>query len=274
MTSHHQSPSSCRQGVVQAARGDAAHAVAPAPWASTMRLAASCRLRRPPSDNHYRMATIVCTRGAALNSHLSWACATGVGAVLCCRALGLGGRASHDEFGSEKEDLHRLGGLRDAVRHAGLPGARLSRLMTAGTAAHLTADPAGFLAAGRLLAAGLLTAGCLRARLTRSPGVTPAGSLGGALTGSLGMSWIAPDSFQQQLRGFGADPIVREANRGQRRPQPVDERHVVEAHYGNVLGAPQPGFVKCRIAPDGEHVVRRGDGTPAALPPDKLARAA
>src|SRR5204862_7192928 len=35
------------------------------------------------------------------------------------------------------------------------------------------------------------------------------------------------DALEQQLRGLGAQLVVREANRGKRRPQPVDERHVV-----------------------------------------------
>jgi hypothetical protein len=57
---------------------------------------------------------------------------------------------------------------------------------------------------------------------------------------------------------------VRKAHRGKRRPEAVDERHVVEADYGDVVWALAAGVVNRGVTPDGQHVVggcHRGDIT-------------
>jgi hypothetical protein len=74
----------------------------------------------------------------------------------------------------------------------------------------------------------------------------------------------AADPLEQQLSRLGAQLVVREAHRRQRRPEPVDERHVVEADHGDVVRALAAGFVKRGVTADGQHVVRgghRGDVT-------------
>src|SRR5260370_6138856 len=61
---------------------------------------------------------------------------------------------------------------------------------------------------------------------------------------------VAPvDPLEQQLSRLGAQLVVRKAHRGERRPEPVDERHVVEADHGNVVGALQGAFVERGVTP-------------------------
>jgi len=57
---------------------------------------------------------------------------------------------------------------------------------------------------------------------------------------------------------------VRKAHRRKRRPEAVDERHVVEADHGDVVRALAADFVERGVTPDGQHVVaggHRGDIT-------------
>ena len=50
---------------------------------------------------------------------------------------------------------------------------------------------------------------------------------------------LAAEQLQQQVGRTRADLALRDTDRGQRRLEPIDERHVVEADDRDVLRAPQ-----------------------------------
>src|SRR5215469_4423391 len=75
----------------------------------------------------------------------------------------------------------------------------------------------------------------------------------------------AVEALEQQPGRLGADLVVRERDRGERRPQHVDERHVIEADDGDVRRAAEASLIQRLVAADGQHVVAGGHcGTAAA----------
>src|SRR5258708_5965091 len=65
----------------------------------------------------------------------------------------------------------------------------------------------------------------------------------------------AVQALEQELRSLGADLVVRERDRGERRPEHVDERHVIETDDGDVRRAAEASLVQRLVAADGQHVV-------------------
>jgi hypothetical protein len=81
----------------------------------------------------------------------------------------------------------------------------------------------------------------------------------------------AVDPLEQQLSRLGPELVMRKPHGGERRPEPVDERHVVEADHRDVIRALQADVVERAVAPYREHVVGRGHRGEAAFHGQQLA---